>query len=365
MIFPKAPACRTARAPPLQAGFAGLYKLLGLPVVPVAVDSGPLYHRWLKRPGTITLHFGEPIPPGLPRDEIEARVHAAINAAEQLALSRPPWSLAAEIGPRIVLALVDDRAADRAGAGEQVEQVVAVAASGSPRCTARRSSRKRWSISSTASRCAGTRRATSSGRDAAMRVKSRKPPAEYLITSLAGDLLEVRGGADDRVGDQVRADGWSPRAPGRGAAASIVSTLAPSASQNVDQRRRRCAGSAPSGGVTMHQRLWNSVAKPASGPLCSVPATGCAGMTVAAGQAPRRAPRRSLCLRRADIADHRVRLAARRRSPRAASPIAPTGTHRMTRSASATAAPAVSQIVVDKPALARRARAPRDRCRSR
>ena len=37
-----------------------------------------------------------------------------------------------------------------------------------------------------------------------MRVKSRKPPAEYLITSLLGDRLEVGGGADDVVGDQVR-----------------------------------------------------------------------------------------------------------------------------------------------------------------
>ena len=34
----------------------------------------------------------------------------------------------------------------------------------------------------------------------------------------------------------------------------------------------------------MHQRWWNSVAKPASGPLCSVPATGCAGMIVRPGR---------------------------------------------------------------------------------
>ena len=37
-----------------------------------------------------------------------------------------------------------------------------------------------------------------------MRVKSRKPPAEYFITSASGDLLQVGGGADDVVGDQVR-----------------------------------------------------------------------------------------------------------------------------------------------------------------
>lgn len=79
-IFPEGTRVAHGTRPPLQAGFAGLYKLLGLPVVPVAVNSGPLYHRWWKRPGTITLHFGEPIEPGLPREEIEARVHAAINA---------------------------------------------------------------------------------------------------------------------------------------------------------------------------------------------------------------------------------------------------------------------------------------------
>jgi 1-acyl-sn-glycerol-3-phosphate acyltransferase len=79
VIFPEGTRVPHGERPPLQSGFAGLYKLLGLQVVPVAVNSGPLYHRGWKRPGTITLHFGEPIPPGLPREEIEARVHAAIN----------------------------------------------------------------------------------------------------------------------------------------------------------------------------------------------------------------------------------------------------------------------------------------------
>ena len=78
-IFPEGGRVPHGTRPPLKSGFAGIYKLLGLQVVPVAVDSGPLYHRWWKRSGTITLHFGEPIEPGLPREEIEARVHAAIN----------------------------------------------------------------------------------------------------------------------------------------------------------------------------------------------------------------------------------------------------------------------------------------------
>jgi 1-acyl-sn-glycerol-3-phosphate acyltransferase len=79
VIFPEGTRVPHGERPALQAGFAGLYKLLGMPVVPVAVNSGPLYHRGWKRPGTITLHFGEPIEPGLLRDEIEARVIAAIN----------------------------------------------------------------------------------------------------------------------------------------------------------------------------------------------------------------------------------------------------------------------------------------------
>lgn len=79
IIFPEGTRVRHGTQPPLQAGFAGLYKMLGLPVVPVAVDSGPLYQQRWKRAGVIRYRFGEEIPPGLPREEIEARVHAAIN----------------------------------------------------------------------------------------------------------------------------------------------------------------------------------------------------------------------------------------------------------------------------------------------
>jgi len=80
IIFPEGTRVPHGTRRDLQAGFAGIYKLLGLPVIPVAVDSGPLYHRTWKRPGTIRYRFAEEIPPGLKREEIEARVEAAINA---------------------------------------------------------------------------------------------------------------------------------------------------------------------------------------------------------------------------------------------------------------------------------------------
>jgi 1-acyl-sn-glycerol-3-phosphate acyltransferase len=84
VIFPEGTRVAPGEAPALQPGFAGLYRALGLPVVPVALDSGRLWPRrsFVKSAGLVTMRFGEPIPPGLPRGEIEARVHAAINALE-------------------------------------------------------------------------------------------------------------------------------------------------------------------------------------------------------------------------------------------------------------------------------------------
>jgi 1-acyl-sn-glycerol-3-phosphate acyltransferase len=81
-IFPEGTRVPHGERPPLQSGFAGLYKLLGMPVVPVAVNSGLLCPRGtlIRRSGTITYKIGAEIPAGLSRDEIESRVHAAINA---------------------------------------------------------------------------------------------------------------------------------------------------------------------------------------------------------------------------------------------------------------------------------------------
>ena len=80
VIFPEGTRVRHGERAELRPGFAGLYRALGLPVVPVAHDSGRIWDRgFTKRPGTIRFLVGDVIPAGLKRAEIEARVHAAIN----------------------------------------------------------------------------------------------------------------------------------------------------------------------------------------------------------------------------------------------------------------------------------------------
>ena len=54
IIFPEGTRVPPGETPPLKSGFAGLYRALKLPVVPVAVDSGRLAPRkaFVKRPGS-------------------------------------------------------------------------------------------------------------------------------------------------------------------------------------------------------------------------------------------------------------------------------------------------------------------------
>jgi 1-acyl-sn-glycerol-3-phosphate acyltransferase len=95
ILFPEGTRVPPGDAPPLQSGFAGLYKLLGLPVVPIAVASGHLKTRdskgtrgWIKYPGTICYRVGDTIPPGLPRAVAESAVHSALNALNGAGVER-------------------------------------------------------------------------------------------------------------------------------------------------------------------------------------------------------------------------------------------------------------------------------------
>ncbi len=81
MIFPEGTRVKPGEKPALRSGFAGLYRMLDLPVVPIAVKSGHVWPKHgIKKPGVVTFRFEPMIPPGLPRAEADARVHAGINA---------------------------------------------------------------------------------------------------------------------------------------------------------------------------------------------------------------------------------------------------------------------------------------------
>lgn len=80
VIFPEGTRVPHDRSHKLQAGLFAIYKILNLPLVPVAVDSGLVYQQSPMRAGIVTYRIGEVVPPGLPRPEMEARVMTAINA---------------------------------------------------------------------------------------------------------------------------------------------------------------------------------------------------------------------------------------------------------------------------------------------
>ena len=90
VIFPEGTRVPPGEAPPIKAGFAGLYRGLGMPVVPVALDSGRVWPKHgRKRPGIVTFLFGPPIAPGVERTDIEQQVHAGINRLEPSMIGTP------------------------------------------------------------------------------------------------------------------------------------------------------------------------------------------------------------------------------------------------------------------------------------
>jgi len=88
VIFPEGTRTRPGQQAPYHPGVAALYGELGLPVVPVALDTGHVWPRRspVKRPGRATIAFLEPIPPGLPRRAfmvlLQERIEAGCQALE-------------------------------------------------------------------------------------------------------------------------------------------------------------------------------------------------------------------------------------------------------------------------------------------
>jgi 1-acyl-sn-glycerol-3-phosphate acyltransferase len=81
LIFPEGTRKKPGAAPDYKPGVAGLYALLGVDCVPVALNSGVYWTGFLKRPGTIVLQFLEPIGPGLKRAAFMGLLESRIETA--------------------------------------------------------------------------------------------------------------------------------------------------------------------------------------------------------------------------------------------------------------------------------------------
>lgn len=78
VIFPEGTRVAVGERVKLRPGIAALSNRTGLPVVPVATDSGLLWPRqsFLKKPGIVHIWIGEPIPPGLPPAQLVAMLRS-------------------------------------------------------------------------------------------------------------------------------------------------------------------------------------------------------------------------------------------------------------------------------------------------
>jgi len=81
VIFPEGTRRKIGDAPDYKPGVAALYAGLGIPCIPVALNSALFWQGFLRRPGKVVLEFLEPIPPGLPRREFMALLESRIEEA--------------------------------------------------------------------------------------------------------------------------------------------------------------------------------------------------------------------------------------------------------------------------------------------
>jgi 1-acyl-sn-glycerol-3-phosphate acyltransferase len=98
LIFPEGHRMAPGAPPDYKPGVAALYTQLGVPCVPVALNSGLFWTGpmgFIKKPGRVVIQFLEPIPPGLKSraflDLLESRIEtasAALLAEGRLLLSR-------------------------------------------------------------------------------------------------------------------------------------------------------------------------------------------------------------------------------------------------------------------------------------
>jgi 1-acyl-sn-glycerol-3-phosphate acyltransferase len=85
LIYPEGTRTPVGSQPPYQVGTAALYRQLGVPVVPVALNSGVFWGRrkFIKWPGVIDVEVLPAIPPGLDRKAFMATLRERIEGATE------------------------------------------------------------------------------------------------------------------------------------------------------------------------------------------------------------------------------------------------------------------------------------------
>lgn len=110
LIFPEGTRRPPGAAPDYKPGYVALYDGLGVPCVPLALNSGAFWPRrsLLRRPGTIVVEFLEPIEPGMPRKAFRAEIEARIEAASDRLLAEAARTLPQDaLGPEAEARLRD------------------------------------------------------------------------------------------------------------------------------------------------------------------------------------------------------------------------------------------------------------------
>ncbi len=82
-IFPQGTRVKPGDVKPYKAGLAKIYKDLGVPVVPMALNSGVFWGRnaFFKKSGTVVFEFLPAIPAGVPPLQMMERLETALEAA--------------------------------------------------------------------------------------------------------------------------------------------------------------------------------------------------------------------------------------------------------------------------------------------
>jgi len=101
IIFPEGTRRAPGAPPDYKTGVILLYDALGVPCVPVALNSGLFWPRrsLTRRPGTIVVEFLDPIPPGLPKAEFLKRLTEAIETASSRLLAEAEMKEPAIVQP--------------------------------------------------------------------------------------------------------------------------------------------------------------------------------------------------------------------------------------------------------------------------